>query len=429
MSLSPIADRWLSFVSSSQSIPAARILLVVCIVAAALVQVPTAFQCASCTQNAAFRASSIGFDFSGPSFEIETWRAAATEWTNQFRNADSSINVSITSGGSWTIATVTAQQMPGAWGDAHTPSKVLYIREDALTKGAGFVKWLITHEMGHALGLSTTDCSINDSVMADRQPDPNQPGGVSGTTSLGCAVERHIVQNYEPEPVDYCANGGCTPGYAPEGSPGCSEASIDECGCCLTYSPIILDLGADGVRFSSAENGTLFTINDMGKRFQFGWPTGADDVWLWLDRNGNGLVDNGGELFGNATRLTSGKPAPNGFVALAELDANQDGQIDRADPSFAALRVWSDANRDGESQEPEIGRLDTTNVVSIGLSARWSRHTDAHGNTFKYRSVLHLNGLNQRTWAWDVYPAVLPSQLRAAVCAAPKTNAASTRLQ
>jgi hypothetical protein len=56
-------------------------------------------------------------------------------------------------GGAWTIALVEPDQMPGSWGDAHTPSKILYIRNDALTKGAGFVKWLFTHEIGHALLL------------------------------------------------------------------------------------------------------------------------------------------------------------------------------------------------------------------------------------------------------------------------------------
>jgi hypothetical protein len=40
-------------------------------------------------------------------------------------------------GGAWTIALVEPDQMPGSWGDAHTPSKILYIRNDALTKGAG----------------------------------------------------------------------------------------------------------------------------------------------------------------------------------------------------------------------------------------------------------------------------------------------------
>ncbi len=383
-----------------------RSVLLVLAASAVAIDAPSAFQCGSCNQGSAFRSTSVRLDFSGVSFEVETWRAAAQEWTDLYAAAGTpTINVALGSG-DWKIVLVEPSQMPGAWGDAHTPSKNLYIRSDALTKGAGFVKWLFSHEIGHTLGLTTTDCSINDSVMAERQPDPTQPGGVAGTTSLGCAIDRYIRQNYEPEPTDYCSSGGCTPGYAPMGSTGCSEGSQDECGCCLTYSPIVLDLAADGVRFSGTQDGVMFTINDAGRRFRIGWPLAADDVWLWLDRNGNGNVDSGAELFGNATRLSNGRPATNGFVALAELDGNRDGLIDATDAAFNSLQVWSDANRDGISQPGETSGLATTSVRAIELSYRESRHTDRFGNVFRYRSVLHLAGANGRTWAWDVYPVV-----------------------
>jgi len=60
-----------------------------------------------------------------------------------------------------------------------------------------------------------------------------------------------------------------------------------------------------------------------------------------LDRNGNGLVDGGDELFGNNTRLRDGRRAPHGYIALAELDDNGEGQIDSRDAAFVRLRLWT----------------------------------------------------------------------------------------
>lgn len=268
------------------------------------------------------------------------------------------------------------------------------------------------HELVHSLGLNNVafeNATFGGSVMNEPINARNNSNNYVAWDATNC--DRETVDNNYPDwsgEPDYCANGGCTPGYAPMGTPGCSEASIDECGCCLTYSPIVLDLSGDGVRFSSVDEGVAFDINDMGRRFKLGWPVATDDVWLWLDRNGNGIVDNGGELFGNATRLSNGRPAQNGFVALAELDANADDMIDSQDALFHVLRVWSDANRDGVSQAEETSMLTTTEVSGIELSYRESRRTDQHGNVFRYRSVLHLSGGKGRTWAWDVYPAVAP---------------------
>ncbi|HWI66113.1 MAG TPA: hypothetical protein VNT75_30145, partial [Symbiobacteriaceae bacterium] len=55
--------------------------------------------------------------------------------------------------------------------------------------------------------------------------------------------------------------------------------------------------------------------------------------FLALDRNGNGKIDNGSELFGPATG--------NGFSELAQLDADGNQWIDAGDPAFANLQVWT----------------------------------------------------------------------------------------
>jgi hypothetical protein len=109
------------------------------------------------------------------------------------------------------------------------------------------------------------------------------------------------------------------------------------------------------------------------------WPT-ASTPWLALDRNGNGAIDDGGELFGSATLLKSGERAANGFVALAELDSNGDGRITPEDAAWSSLRLWSDANGDRRSTSGELAPLAARRILSIELRYRSERRCDARGN-------------------------------------------------
>ncbi|MBK4738006.1 calcium-binding protein, partial [Noviherbaspirillum pedocola] len=146
-----------------------------------------------------------------------------------------------------------------------------------------------------------------------------------------------------------------------------------------TISPLILDLDHDGIETISRTQGIHFDHD--GNRFAetTGWVAPDDGLLVW-DRNGNGAIDDGSELFGNYAQITNGSHAANGFIALAALDDNHDGKIDAADATFSQLRVWKDADSNAVLGNGELLSLDAAGVQSLGVAYTAQSVTDAQGN-------------------------------------------------
>jgi hypothetical protein len=109
---------------------------------------------------------------------------------------------------------------------------------------------------------------------------------------------------------------------------------------------LIVNLGQSAWRFSGLGDAVFFDIDADGKPDRIGWTERDSDLaFITLDRNGNGRIDDGTELFGDHTPLANGSPAANGFAALSELDVNRDGIVDASDPVWQRLSLWVDANR------------------------------------------------------------------------------------
>jgi Ca2+-binding RTX toxin-like protein len=142
-------------------------------------------------------------------------------------------------------------------------------------------------------------------------------------------------------------------------------------------SPLIIDLDGNGVQTTSLNTSlTFFDLNADGFSERTAWASATDGL-LALDRNGNGSIDNITELFGTVTS--------NGFTILSQLDENQDGEITETDAAFADLRVWRDANGDGESTADELLSLTELGITSIdAVGTALPAGTTNNGNTVSH---------------------------------------------
>jgi hypothetical protein len=177
-------------------------------------------------------------------------------------------------------------------------------------------------------------------------------------------------------------------------------------------SPIIVDTAGRNFLLTSARDGVRFDIRGDGHPIQIAWTAaGSGNAFLALDRNHNGAIDDGTELFGNFTQQPKSS-APNGFLALAEFDkaengGNADGIIDARDAVFSHLVLWIDENHDGISQTNELHPLPELGVVAFSLNYKESGRRDEFGNFFHFGAKLNPNGVPGQSkagpWTYDVF--------------------------
>ena len=168
-------------------------------------------------------------------------------------------------------------------------------------------------------------------------------------------------------------------------------------------SPIVLDVARNGYKLTAVAEGVRFDLNADGNAELVAWTRrDSDDAFLAMDRNGNGRIDDGTELFGNHTPVHAdgeNQFTANGFEALKYLGSPSyglsvpDGQISASDAAFTRLLVWCDANHNGISEPEELTSASAAGVVALSTDYKEKKRVDQFGNEFRQKgSITWLDG-------------------------------------
>jgi hypothetical protein len=296
---------------------------------------------------------------------------------------------------------------------------------------------IVQHELGHVIGLDDAYyrgggvfCQNVSSIMRGVQDLTSCLPVVSSIQSIDIEQSNRNLTNKSscqnswpgttptvPEAAPCPTGPSCgvylNPDYCSYGSEfsGCPYGATLIPGsygqdCCSTTTPIVIDVDGEGFDLTGAENGVWFDFYGTGSALKLSWTDRkSTNAWLVLDRNGNGVIDDGAEMFGNLTAQPASQ-SQNGFLALAVFDTpayggNGDGIIDQRDSVFGRLRLWQDKNHNGIAEPNEIYTLPQLGIVSINLNYTDARWVDTKGNHFRYKAVV-TKADGQTSLAYDV---------------------------
>ena len=186
------------------------------------------------------------------------------------------------------------------------------------------------------------------------------------------------------------------------GSSGAPVASAPTSPGIPRTDPLSLDINADGkIGTLSRNEGVHFDLDNSGFAEQTGW-IAPEDALLVLDKNNNGKIEGGTELFGNETELSTGGYANHGYEALADYDLNADGKIDSDDAIYNTLQLWQDSNSNGVSDDGELKSLAEHGIASIRTDYEVNSYIDVnnvqHEEQSTFTDITGKEGLTNTLW-------------------------------
>ena len=171
--------------------------------------------------------------------------------------------------------------------------------------------------------------------------------------------------------------------------------------------PVIQDPSPDGLNLTDLEDVVSFDLDAAhGAEFVTWTKQSLETGFFWLDLDSDGVVDDGSELFGNATQASQGLPR-DGFAALSqydqtELGGDRDGTLSRQDQIWPALRFWVDWNHDGQASADELSTMADLHIAAIDVVGQPLNLADANGNYVLSYALAHGDEGEDDFWVFDV---------------------------
>ena len=237
-------------------------------------------------------------------------------------------------------------------------------------------------------GAAAREADMRAQLFSGQEFSFSASASMTGTTSAGTLWQRVTATSYERSEREYTAfrssgyavtEDGRSIGFDVEFAMSRSFSERFDSLTSETYlltDPLIINLDSDVTSVSDTK--FLFDLDADGEEEEISF-AGGGSGFLALDANGNGVIDDGSELFGTKSG--------DGFSDLAAYDVDGNGWIDENDDVYSQLRVWV---KDADGSD----RLLTLKEANVGAIYLGSVSTEFSLND---RATNETNGVMRRS--------------------------------